>query len=174
MIVSCFRTHPDRCVPSNSSSVRSLFVGRLFVENGLTPALDAKRVDYSDPFVFGPEFAIDNVPPIIIMNLSIFPFLLWHLVAFHHLRFPKSRSGHRNLTQRKAEDFVEKVCHTATTEMLASPGVDIFVPSLMGVPKSFRMGWSSKISVKRSEMRQSLVILEIGRISRIMPKFVVI
>jgi len=25
-------------------------------------------------------------------------------------------------------DFVEKVCHTATTEMLASPGIDIFVP----------------------------------------------
>ena len=30
-------------------------------ENGLTPALDAKRVDYSDPFVFGPEFAIDTL-----------------------------------------------------------------------------------------------------------------
>lgn len=72
--------------------------------------------------------------------------------------------------KKKAEDFVEKVCHTATTEMLASPGVDIFVPSLMGENKR-ASGW---VDHPRSEMRQSLVVIEIGSISRIMPKFVVI
>ena len=54
-------------------------------ENGLTPALDAKRVDYSDPFVFGPEFAIDtlqgtNISPKNGILKMIFLFPRWDML----------------------------------------------------------------------------------------------
>ena len=106
-----------------------------------------EKVDYSDPFVFGPEFAIENVPLIILMNLSLFPFLLWHLVPFHHLRFPDGiRSGHRNLTQKKSWGFCGKgLPHSYHRNVGISRCWHFCAELNGGKQKSFRMGWSSKI-----------------------------